>query len=247
MALRAEQKQEFKSRGIVMLRGAVPEPIRLEALRTINISLGQNGIDPALLPKFRAQSYCPDVQGSEAIRGLYEQTPAREVMDSLVGDGQLRPVTGGQIAIRFPVPGPPAVPRPHIDGMHTPTNGVPEGQITSFTALVAVFLTDVTVPNMGNFTVWPGSHLLNQDYFKREGPQSLLNGMPKVDLPDGEQVIARAGDIAIAHYLLSHAVGPNVSPFPRYAVFFRLKHVDHESRKWDTLTDAWLEWPGMRA
>ena len=50
--------------------------------------------------------------------------------------------------------------------IHAPTstacpralNGVAAGTIYHFTALAAVFLSDVDEPFAGNFTVWPGSH-----------------------------------------------------------------------------------------
>ena len=33
---------------------------------------------------------------------------------------------------------------------------------------------------------------------------------------------------------------------PRYAIFFRLSHVDHAEHRWDAMTDIWMEWEGMR-
>ncbi len=71
--------------------------------------------------------------------------------------------------------------------MYSPTNGVKEGTIGNFTALVGVFLSDLPEPFAGNFTVWPGSHRLYETYFREQGPQALLKGMPKVDLPEPEQ------------------------------------------------------------
>jgi len=46
----------------------------------------------------------------------------------------------------------------HIDGLHTPTNGVPEGELHNFTVLLGVALTDAPTPNMGNFGYIPCSH-----------------------------------------------------------------------------------------
>jgi len=34
---------------------------------------------------------------------------------------------------------------------------------------------------------------------------------------------------------------------PRYAIYFRLGHVDHKAQRFETLTDFWLEWEGIRA
>jgi ectoine hydroxylase-related dioxygenase (phytanoyl-CoA dioxygenase family) len=99
---------------------------------------------------------------------------------------------------------------------------------------------------MGNFSVWPGTHRLYQRYFRERGPQSLLDGMPEVDLPPIQQITARPGDAALCHYQLGHGIAGNSSPFIRYAVFFRLTHVDHDALHWECMTDIWREWEGMQ-
>ena len=38
----------------------------------------------------------------------------------------------------------------------------------------------------------------------------------------------------------------NVSPHVRYAIIFRLTHVEHSERKWESMTNAWTQWEGMR-
>ena len=153
----------------------------------------------------------------------------------------------GQIALRFPgLQDPHGEPRPHIDGMYSPTNGVEKGTIGSFTALLAVLLSDLPEPYAGNFTVWPGSHAQNAAFFREHGPESLLNGMPAVTMRDPVQITGRAGDAVLAHYLLAHGVAPNASPHVRYAIFFRLTHVDHERQKWESMVDPWLQWEGVK-
>jgi len=245
MELSYAQKQEIYERGFVKVPGVVPRVMVEGAMRAINHSVGQ-GMDREQMTKFRSQSYCPELQREPVITGLLSDTPAWALAESAVGEGKLQPPRSGQVAIRFPsLQDPPPPPRPHLDGMHSPTNGVPEGEIRNFTMLVGVFLSDVPAPYSGNFTVWPGTHHLYERYFSKHGPQSLLNGMPPIDLPEPEQVIARAGDIALVHYELAHSAAPNVSPYPRYAIFFRLTHVEHEAQKWEAMTDIWREWEGM--
>ncbi len=51
--------------------------------------------------------------------------------------------------------------------------------------------------------------------------------------------------MVLAHYLLSHSVAPNASPNVRYAIFFRLTHVDHARQKWESMADPWLQWEGI--
>ncbi len=244
MKLTFRQKRKFYEKGFVKIPGVVPRVMIDRAMRAINHSLGE-GMNVADMPILRAQSYCPEIKNTPVIADLLNKTPAWQLAESVIGEGKIRPVHGGQIALRFPVmQDPPSPPRPHLDGMHTPTNGVPKGTIANFTALVGIYLSDVPNPDSGNFTVWPGTHHIYERYFREHGPESLLNGMPPVDLPEPEQVTGSAGDMILVHYQLAHGIAPNVSPNIRYAVFFRLIHVDHEWRA--PMTDIWMHWPGIR-
>ncbi|MEN9937221.1 MAG: hypothetical protein RLZZ387_3800 [Chloroflexota bacterium] len=245
--LTQEQKQHFIADGYVQVPGVVPAPLVNAALRAINHSLGE-GMDPAEMTRFRAQSYCPELQRAPVITDLLNATPALALAESLIGPGKVAPVSGGQIALRFPTmhESPPA-PHPHLDGMHTPTNGVPAGEIRSFTMLLGVMLSDVSGPFAGNLAVWPGTHRIYEAYFREHGPQALLEGMPRVAIPEPVQLTGRAGDVVLAHYELAHGVTANVSPHVRYAIYFRLHHVAHAGQKWDAMTDIWLEWDGVRS
>ncbi len=143
---------------------------------------------------------------------------------------------------------PPHRPGAHIDGLPSPTNGVPAGTLGSFTALLGVFLSDVPGPDSGNFTVWPGSHRVIERHLRDVGTESLLKGGGMPDVPLGEplQMTGQAGDIVLCHYQLAHGIAPNVSPNIRYAIFFRLTHKDHTAHKQEALTQIWTAWPGMR-
>lgn len=240
-----EQKRELYEQGFMRLPGIVPRERVDAALRAINASLGSEGIEPASLPTFRARSYAPELQLSPAITGLLNDTPLWGIAESLIGEGKVEAVGGGQIALRFPSMDAPRAPHPHLDGMHSPLNGVPEGEILSFTALVGVFLSDVPAESAGNLTMWPGTHVGYERHFRERGPRSLIEGMPDVPLPEPVQVTASAGDAVLAHYQLAHGIAGNASPHIRYAIFFRLKRVAHDERKWECLTDIWREWPGM--
>jgi hypothetical protein len=246
MDLTIEQKRELRESGLVRLPGILPRGLVEAALLAINASLGERGLDHERLPIFRAQSYCPELRDQPPITDLYNASPLKDLAESAIGRGQIEPVRSGQIALRFPTGGPVNSPTPHIDGMYTPTNGVPEGTIANFTALVGVFLSDIPHDFMGNFSVWLGSHHRLERYFREHTPQSLLDGMPPIDLGEVEQVRARAGDAVLCHYQLAHGIAGNGSPFIRYGIFFRLTHVNHESVRWECMTDIWREWEGMR-
>lgn len=246
MELTHAQKQAFFEQGYVTLPGIVPRELADTALRHINASLGSEGIHPDQLVTFRSQSYTPELTNSAAITDLLNASPLWSVAESAIGVGQIRPVNAGQIALRFPTLGAAREPHPHLDGMYTPHNGVKEGMIQNFTALIGVFLSDVPHDYMGNFTVWPGTHRLYEQYFREHTPQSLLQGMPAVALPQATQVKVRAGDAALCHYQLAHGIAGNSSPFIRYAIFFRLTHIDHDALHWECMTDIWREWAGMQ-
>lgn len=246
MELNGTLRRELYETGRVRLQQIVPGDLVQRALRAINASLGETGIDPKRLEVFRARSYCPELTTAPAITDLYNSSPLSGVVGSLVGPDRVRPIGSGQIALRFPATGQPGPLVPHIDGMYYPSNGVPPGTIASFTALVGIFLSDILHEDMGNFTVWPGSHQVLERYFRSHGPRSLLDGFPPIDIGSPEQVTARAGDAILCHYQLAHGIAPNTSPFIRYGVYFRISHADHEARKWECMTDIWTEWAGMQ-
>jgi hypothetical protein len=246
MELTHAQKLEILRKGYVKIPGVVPPVMVRRALQAINHSVGE-GMNKDEMPILRAQSYCPEITGTPVIADLINATPAWSLAESAIGKGKIKPVGGGQIGLRFPsLQDPPRKPSPHLDGMYSPTNGVRPGTIQNFTMLVAVFLSDVPEPYSGNFTVWPGTHRLYETYFREHGPESLLEGMPKVALPEPEQITARAGDVVLCHYQIAHCAGPNVSPHVRYGIFFRLSHVDHSEQKLEVMKNIWLEWDGMR-
>jgi hypothetical protein len=246
MQLTHQQKQTFYTDGYVKVPGVVPRVMVDVALRAINHSVG-NGIPAEEITTIRSRSYCAELQREPVITGLLNRTPAWPLAESLVGEGKIKPVSSGQIALRFPgMQDPPGPPRPHLDGMHSPYNGVPEGQILNFTMLVGVLLSDLTHPYAGNFTVWPGTHHQYERYFREQTPQSLLEGMPPIEMPEPLQITGQAGDVVLVHYELAHSAAPNVSPHVRYAIFFRLTHADHDAQKWESMTDIWLEYAGMR-
>lgn len=246
MQLNFKQKQQIFEDGFVHVPGVVPRVMIEAAQRAINNSLGQ-GVHPDDIARFSAQSYCPEVQSTPVITDLYNATPLRALAESAIAPDVLKGVGSGQIALRFPtLKDPPPLPRAHLDGVYTPTNGVPKGTIASFTALVAVLLSDLERDDAGNFTVWPGSHHVYRKHFAEHGHGLLLGEKTDVEIGAPKAITGRAGDVILCHYQLGHGITPNVSPDVRYAVFFRLKHHDHEAQSIEVLTDIWRHWPGIR-
>ncbi|MEM7128510.1 MAG: hypothetical protein AAF702_19410 [Chloroflexota bacterium] len=205
MQLTYNQKQSILTQGYVHIPGVVPQVMIDKALHAINHSIGE-GMDAADMRTMRSRSYCTELQKDPVILDLLYKTPAWTLAESAIGQDKIKPTSSGQIALRFPsLVDPPPEPHPHLDGMHSPHNGVPKGEIRNFTMLVGIALSNVSAPYSGNFTVWPRTHTLFQDYFREHGPESLLKGMPDVELPEPHQLLAKAGDVMLVHYEVAHS------------------------------------------
>ena len=246
MQLTKLQKQQFFEQGFLQIPGVVPRVMVDETLHAINHSLGE-GLPSEDIIKTRSQTYCRELTQTPVISDLANATPAFALAESAIEIGKVRRPTGGQIALRFPsFQDPPKQPVPHVDGMYSPHNGVQEGTISNFTMLAAVLLSDLTAPFCGNFTVWPGTHILFEKYWREHGAQALLDGMPKVEMPAPLQIEGKAGDLVLVHWATAHSAAVNISPHVRYAVFFRLKHENHDEHPRETMTDIWKDWAAMQ-
>lgn len=246
MPLSIAQKRDIWQDGFTVIPGAVSRVQVDAALRAINHSLGE-GIPAEDIARSRAQSFCPGLGSTDVITDLFNRTPLPALANSVLGEDVTPPARSGQIALRFPQPDVPLSYRheAHIDGVYSPTNGLTKGTISNFTALVAVFLSDMPYDSMGNFIVWPGSHRRNEAYFRTNGTDILLSGMPPIEWGEAHEIRACAGDAVICHYALGHTFSPNLSPHIRYAVYFRITHRDHHTHPLETLTDIWLDWHGL--
>jgi len=243
MKLSYQQRKELFENGFVHIPGVIPQVLIDEVRKAIHYSLGEEGINKDQLPIFRAQTYCPELSRSETIADLFNKTPIFDLVDSVIDMKKTNSITHGQIALRFPImDDPPPAPRAHIDGMYTPTNGVPEGTIQNFTALVGVLLSDLPTDNAGNFTVWPRTHRMFEQYFKEYSPESLLNGMPQIKMPEPLQIKGKAGDVVLCHYQLGHGIAPNISPNIRYACFFRIKHEEVQNDWKAPIKNIWMHY-----
>jgi hypothetical protein len=249
MRLTYEQKRSMLTDGFIHVKGAVPKLMVDDAMRAINYSIGE-GIPPDDLPILRARSFCPELKESPVILDMYNKTPVKTLVEDLIGEGMAQPMTWAQIALRFPsYQDPPIMGKPHLDGASNGLNGVPAGAFYNFTMLVGVLLNPVREPYAGNFTVWPGSHTLFEQYSRNQGTEAFPKGLPDIDLPEPVQTMGEPGDLFLVHQMLAHKGAPNVSPLTRYAVYFRVFHRDHDQKNdWQTPTkDIWLHWPGIRA
>ncbi len=246
MQLGEAEKRALREDGYLIVPGLVARARVDAALLAINGSLGEEGIAKDRIWTLRAQTFCPELVGAPPILDLYAQTALPALAEAALGAGNVPPPTTGQIALRFPQAiAEPRDPYPHIDGMPGPLNGVEPQTLYTFTALAAVFLSDIPTTFRGNFTVWPGTHRVLEAHFRAHGTAELLQGFPKVSMPPPRQLVVQAGDVLLAHHALAHGAAPNVGPHVRYAVFFRLAHRTHDPRSTTSLTDIWGEWEGL--
>ena len=249
MILDKTQLHRMYRDGFIVLPQAVSIELTTAARQAINHDLGESGLIPDQLPVLREKGYCPDLCCAPVITDLANRSNIRHVAEQLLG--ALQPITKSWILLRFPGPssGEGAGPIGHIDGIGTGVNGTPAGRINrNFTLMAVVYLHDLPDVNAGNFTVWPGSHWMIRDYFDRNGPQALKDGMPCLDYERDPVVITgKQGDVVLCHHLLVHGPSPNTSANIRYAAIFRIRHRDLDTVGHDALTDMWREWPGVRA
>jgi hypothetical protein len=250
----AEQRSDFARDGFLVVPGVVDRARVDAALQLINHWIFCE-FDHEKRVQYYAQSFATDRQDDPRILGLLHDTPALSLATDLVGRRLAGP-DKGQVALRFPVPpdAPPFYVGAHVDGVPTGINGVPEdGAIHGFTINACVLLSDLTGPDQGNFTVWPGTHLTMARWFTEHGaripdPEVFFRATEDVANATSAPypVTGRAGDLILAHHLTAHANGGHAGPNIRYAVFFRLTSDVRYDLGDAVYTDPWAEWDAMR-
>ncbi len=114
--------------------------------------------------------------------------------------------------------------------------------------LVGIILSDVPDEFSGNFTVYPKSHHVTEQYFNEVGlkdvQQNGLESFDKLPLCKPVQITGKAGDVIFAHYNLAHTVAPNCSTDIRYGIYFRI-NVREQRTSEEALKSIWLDYPGL--
>ncbi|MDE0391143.1 MAG: phytanoyl-CoA dioxygenase family protein [Rhodospirillales bacterium] len=244
------QKRRFVEQGFVHVASAVPAKLVRRARRAINHSLGA-GIDQRDVARMNSRSFCEELVEDPRLLRLATNPGAWSHVRSLVGVRRVERPRECQIALRFPRPEgtPRTLDAPHLDGYHTPYNGLPDdGVVYGFTLLLGVMLSDVDEPLSGNFTVWPGTHRKLERYFRDHGVSSLKQGdvtTSGIRLPRPVPITGRAGDVVLAHYQLAHAASPNLSGDIRYMCFFRLSVRGLANHRVESMVDIWRDWPAL--
>ena len=189
--------------------------------------------------------YWPALEPGHPLLGLLCDGAAFDTAEQLIRPGRLEVPRQAQVALNVP-PHPHRPGRGHLDGVTPPES---DGRPGTFTMLAGIMLTDQMIENAGNLWVWPGTHRAHEAYFRERGPDALLSsrGLPDITHPAPEQVLGHAGDLLLAHYMLSHNIGGNTSPNVRRVVYYRLQREGHRARWRECLQDVWLEFDAIRA
>lgn len=240
------QLKEFGERGFVLVPGAVAPEFVERANRRIDEMIAA---EPPAEGHVGAHFYFPDSADEPAlIAPLTDAGPDRASAfahaEALADPGLLCAPRQVQIALNIP-PYPHRPGRPHIDAaISEPTPGFTPN---SFTLLGGVFLTDQLTEDSGNLWVWPGTHRTHAQYFQDRGVE-MYCAYPDVELPEPEQVTARAGDLLLAHYLLGHNIGGNfASDTTRRMLYYRISGRGHAGEPERILTEPWYEYGPVRA
>lgn len=242
--LTEEQRRRFASAGYVVVPGVVDET-RLHAADAEVAELVARSPAPPGTVGAHFHFLAPD--RLPAADAALRDSGALDLATELVAPHHLHHAFDHiQVALNIP-PYPHRPGAPHIDGHR------PDEEIASFTMLAAIFLTDESSPDRGNLWVWPGSHRGHQQLFRERGVD-VLKGVsghaimldPPVWWGAGEPVLARRGDLLLAHYLLGHNIGGNTSADTRMILYYRLAADGHAERWADTFLDPFTEYPSLR-
>jgi ectoine hydroxylase-related dioxygenase (phytanoyl-CoA dioxygenase family) len=234
--LSADQLRLFADRGYVVVPNVVEPHLVASALAEIDRMIHESP-PPAEKRGFHFY-WVNDVRAPNPLLSLLTDSSAFRVISVLIAPLQLVLPPQAQVSINVP-PFPHRPGGPHLDGI---TVTEPSGRPGTFTLLAGFFLTDQTQPDMGNLWVWPGSHHVGAAYLTEHGPDALLNlEHPVYPMAPPEQVVGRAGDLFLGHYMLGHNMGGNLSADVRRVVYFRLKSDMHVTRWREYVQNPLLE------
>jgi ectoine hydroxylase-related dioxygenase (phytanoyl-CoA dioxygenase family) len=239
--LTRDQLREFAEKGFIVVPQVVPENLIDATMREID---GMIEREPPPQEKRGFHFYWPgDLAASNPLLELLTRSGAAEIIRSMIAPLELAIPQDGQVSLTIPPwdhrPG-----GPHLDGLTPPEES---GRPGTFTLLAGFFLTDQSRTNTGNLWVWPGSHRVGAAYLREHGSDALLQiAHPTYPMDEPEPVLGKRGDLLLAHYLLGHNMGGNMSPEMRRMVYFRVKSTTHEAHWREYVQDELFEFAPVR-
>ncbi|MCH2666318.1 hypothetical protein MK139_18540, partial [bacterium] len=124
-----QQKREFVDKGYIKIPEAVPL-VQVEAARkAINHSIGEVGLGGENTGNNRSAFFCAELCDQPVITELFNGAGVTSVLEALMGEGNIQPITWAKPYPRFPMaPGQePNPPVGHMDGTGNGLNGTAKG------------------------------------------------------------------------------------------------------------------------
>ncbi len=244
------QLREFGERGYLVVPGVVDESFLAAADEEIDRVIAASPPPAGTVGK---HFYFLSPDEVPAALAALDESGALAIAEELTAPSPLALILDHiQIALNIPPynhrPG-----GPHIDGhvRQHPEHDAPD----SFTLLAGIFLSDETEIDAGSMWVWPGSHLVHRDVFRERGTDvlmttgghiTMLPHAPRLGVP--LPVLGRRGDLLLAHFLLGHNTGGNLTSTTRRMLYYRLGCTDHPTRWATTFLEPFTEYaPVSRA
>ncbi len=248
--LSTEQLRAFGNNGFVVLRGVVEDDVLAEMTAEADALVARK---PAPVDKVGVHHYFEPRSSLPVADRLLRESGVLSLASELVAPLPLD-LAFDHIQIATNIFGWDHEPGGgHIDGYGIAGQTEPY----TFTLLAGIYLGDESEPRRGNIWVWPGSHLGHERLFRERGVDLLLGPESQgghacllKDAPDfgrAEPVLARRGDVLLAHYLLAHYQSGNMWNPLRRIVYHRLAAAGHRERWRETQTDVLLEFEPVRA
>lgn len=239
--LSTAQLRCFADRGYVLVPNVVAPRLVASAMAEVDRMIAE-APPPAEKRGFHFY-WVNDLEAPNPLLSLLTDSGAIHVISALIEPLQLVVPRQAQVSINIP-PFPHRPGGPHLDGISVTE---PSGRPGTFTLLAGFFLTDQPRPDMGNLWVWPGSHHVCAAYLTDHGPDALLDlEHPAYPMAPAEQVVGRAGDLFLGHYMLGHNMGGNQSADVRRVVYFRLKSDAHVVRWREYVRNPLLEFASLQ-
>lgn len=259
------QKQEFTRNGFLVLDGELDADLTARARRAAWDAIPEDPDDASTWTPSEYRNVADDLADPEPFEEIHRRTFA--YAESLVGEGVLTPPEGVmQVQLRFPDAtdvADPGAARPrdltgHVDGF----GQYEETGEVGYTTMAAVVYLDRVEPRGGGFTVWPGSHRINERFFhehslerlgeRKSSPPALAGAGDGFDFDrdlddqfDPFEIHGDAGTVVLWHGKLMHCAGVNVSPNVRMAAIPRFTRAEGDDIKADAAEDIWKYWDGV--
>jgi hypothetical protein len=246
-----KQKQTMRHAGIVHLRRLVSTKLVEAARRDVNRAIGRSSSygkeDASSDPQLR--TLWPSLAAGPSVSALFYETPVKSIVEDLLGEGSLNEDLPRTVLLRFPQePSARESTAYHVDGFeYQGGRDARQAPADSHTVAVAVLLTDVPRPMMGNLGLIPKSHHALARYIRARPEAADDRRMPPLALGTPVPVTGRAGDVVIYHHAIAHSAFAfrNLTADIHCAAIFWASRKSHDRLWREALADPWLEWPGM--